>query len=63
MIYILQFANILALLGMLIVPLLLGVYFLNRLKNKSIDKEDLEVRVALLEKRIEDLEKYIDDSE
>jgi len=63
MIYILQFTNILALLGMLIVPFALGMYFVNRLKNKSIDKEDLEVRVALLEKRIEDLEKYIDDSE
>lgn len=63
LIYILQLGNILALLGMLIIPFLIGFYFVKKIKMKSEDKEDIEIRVALLEKKVKDLEDYINDSD
>lgn len=44
---------------MLIIPLLLLVIVLKIYKSKNYDKKDLELRVQLLEKEIEDIKAHI----
>lgn len=62
MIYLIQGTNILVLLGMLIVPFILGYFFIKKIREKNEESETLEVRMALLENRVKELEKYIEDS-
>ena len=62
MIYLIQGTNILVLLGMLIVPFILGYFFIKKKKKKNEESETLEVRMALLENRVKELEEYIEDS-
>ena len=62
MIYLIQGANILVLLGMLIVPFILGYFFIKKIREKNEESETLEVRMALLENRVKELEEYIEDS-
>lgn len=62
MIYLIQGTNILVLLGMLIVPFILGYFFIKKIREKNEDSETLEVRMALLENRVKELEEYIEDS-
>ena len=62
MIYLIQGTNILVLLGMLIVPFILGYFFIKKIKKKNEESETLEVRMALLENRVKELEEYIEDS-
>ena len=62
MIYLIQGTNILVLLGMLIVPFILGYFFIKKIREKNEESETLEVRMALLENRVKELEEYIKDS-
>ena len=62
MIYLIQGTNILVLLGMLIVPFILGYFFIKKIREKNEESETLEVRMALLENRVKELEEYIEDS-
>ena len=62
MIYLIQGTNILVLLGMLIVPFILGYFFIKKIREKNEESETLEVRMALLESRVKELEEYIEDS-
>ncbi|WP_347451750.1 hypothetical protein [Acetoanaerobium noterae] len=62
MIYLIQGTNILVLLGMLIVPFILGYFFIKKIREKNEETETLEVRMALLENRVKELEEYIEDS-
>lgn len=62
MIYLIQGTNILVLLGMLIVPFILGYFFIKKIREKNEESETLEVRIALLENRVKELEEYIEDS-
>lgn len=62
MIYLIQGTNILVLLGMLIVPFILGYFFIKKVREKNEESETLEVRMALLENRVKELEEYIEDS-
>lgn len=62
MIYLIQGTNILVLLGMLIVPFILGYFFIKKIREKNEESETLEVRMALLENRVKELEEYIGDS-
>ena len=60
MIYLIQGTNILVLLGMLIVPFILGYFFIKKIREKNEESETLEVRMALLENRVKELEEYIE---
>ena len=62
MIYLIQGTNILVLLGMLIVPFILGYFFIKKIRETNEESETLEVRMALLENRVKELEEYIEDS-
>ncbi len=62
MIFLLQGMNIIVLLGMMIVPFILGYFFIKKIREKNEENETLEVRVALLENRVKEIESYIDDS-
>lgn len=62
MIYLIQGTNILVLLGMLVVPFILGYFFIKKIREKNEESETLEVRMALLENRVKELEEYIEDS-
>lgn len=62
MIYLIQGTNILVLLGMLIIPFILGYFFIKKIREKNEESETLEVRMALLENRVKELEEYIEDS-
>ncbi|CBH20721.1 protein of unknown function [Acetoanaerobium sticklandii] len=62
MIYLIQGTNILVLLGMIIVPFVLGYFFIKKVREKNEESETLEVRMALLENRVKELEEYIEDS-
>ena len=62
MIYLIQGTNILVLLGRLIVPFILGYFFIKKIREKNEESETLEVRMALLENRVKELEEYIEDS-
>ncbi len=62
MIYLIQGVNALVLLGMLVVPFVLGYLFIKKIREKNELGESLEVRVALLEKRVKELEDYIAES-
>ena len=55
MIYLIQGTNILVLLGMLIVPYILGYFFIKKIREKNEESETLEVRMALLENRVKEL--------
>ena len=62
MIFLLQGMTIIVLLGMMIVPFILGYFFIKKIREKNEENETLEVRVALLENRVKEIESYIDDS-
>ncbi len=62
MIYLIQGVNTLVLLGMLVVPFILGYFFIKKIREKTDESESLEVRIALLENRVKELEEYIEDS-
>ena len=62
MIYLIQGVNTLVLLGMLVVPFILGYFFIKKIREKNEESETLEVRMALLENRVKELEEYIEDS-
>ena len=62
MIYRIQGTNILVLLGMLIVPFILGYFFIKKVREKNEESEIIEVRMALHENRVKELEEYIEDS-
>ncbi len=55
--------NIIILLIIMIIPVAVGYYAINFLKNKEENKDELLVRIVLLEKRVKELEDYINDSE
>lgn len=55
--------NIVILLIIMIIPVLVGYYSIRFLKNREENKDELLVRVVLLEKRVKELEDYINDSE
>lgn len=58
-----QWMNTILLLGLLIGPFILIYFFIKSLRKKNEENESMEVRMALLEKRVRDLEKYIEESE
>ena len=62
MIYLIQGTNILVVLGMLIGPFILGYFVIKKIREKNEESETLEVRMALLENRVKELEEYIEDS-
>ncbi len=62
MIYLIQGMNIIILIGMLIVPFIFGYFFIKKIREKNEENETLEVRMALLENRVKEIESYIDDS-
>ncbi|MEJ8554522.1 hypothetical protein [Tepidibacter sp. Z1-5] len=55
--------NIIILLIIMIIPVAVGYYAIKFLKNKEENKDELLVRIVLLEKRVKELEDYINDSE
>ncbi|MCT4509423.1 MAG: hypothetical protein N4A48_11850 [Tepidibacter sp.] len=55
--------NIVILLIIMIIPVLVGYYSIRFLKNREENKDELLVRIVLLEKRVKELEDYINDSE
>ncbi|CAH2214682.1 hypothetical protein [Tepidibacter aestuarii] len=55
--------NIIILLIIMIIPFVVGYYSIRFLKNREENKDELLVRVVLLEKRVKELEDYINDSE
>lgn len=62
MIYLIQGMNIIILIGMLIVPFIFGYFFIKKIREKNEENETLEVRMAVLENRVKEIESYIDDS-
>ena len=62
MIYLIHGMNIIILIGMLIVPFIFGYFFIKKIREKNEENETLEVRMALLENRVKEIESYIDDS-
>ena len=62
MIYLIQGTNILVLLGMLIVPFILGYFFIKKIREKNEESETLDVRLALLEDWVKELGVFIYDS-
>ena len=62
MIYLIQGMNIIILIGMLIVPFIFGYFFIKKIREKNEENETLEVRMALLESRLKEIESYIDES-
>ena len=62
MIYLIQGMNIIILIGMLIVSFIFGYFFIKKIRKKNEENETLEVRMALLENRVKEIESYIDDS-
>ena len=62
MIYLIQGMNIIILIGMLIVPFIFGYFFIKKIREKNEENETLEVRMAILENRVKEIESYIDDS-
>lgn len=55
--------NIIILLIIMIIPVAVGYYAIKFLKNKEENKDELLVRMVLLEKRVKELEDYINESE
>ncbi|WFD11033.1 hypothetical protein [Tepidibacter hydrothermalis] len=55
--------NIIILLIIMSIPVAVGYYAIKFLKNKEENKDELLVRIVLLEKRVKELEDYINDSE
>lgn len=58
-----QLINILMLLGLLVTPFALVYWLIQNIRKKKEDNEKLEVRIAVLEKKVRDLEVYIEESE
>lgn len=58
-----QVMNTLFLLAMLIIPFVFVYFLIRGIRNKHEENEKLEVRIAILEKKVTDLEEYIQESE
>lgn len=58
-----QVMNTLFLLAMLIIPFVFVYFLIRKLRNKYEENEKLEVRIAILEKKVTDLEEYIRESQ
>lgn len=58
-----QVMNTLFLLAMLIIPFAFVYFLIRSIRRKHEENEQLEVRIALLEKKVRDLEKYLEESE
>lgn len=63
MVLLFQGVNIVILILLLILPILAGHYIIKFLRNKEENKDELLARVILLEKRVKELEDYIENSE
>lgn len=58
-----QSSNIIIAILILIIPVILSYAFIRYLKTKPSKDEDLEHKILLLEKRVEELEDYINNSD
>lgn len=63
MIYLIQGANIVILLGMLILPFVIAFFLVKWLRKRNDQSQSLEQRLELLERRISDIEEYINESD
>lgn len=63
MIYLIQGANIVILLGMLILPFVIAFFLVKWLRKRNEQSQTIEERLDILERRISDLEEYINDSD
>lgn len=63
MVLLFQGVNIVILILVLFIPIFGGHYLIKFLRNKEENKDELLARVILLEKRVKELEDYIDNSE
>lgn len=63
MIYLIQGANIVILLGMLILPFVIAFFLVKWLRKRNEQSQTIEERLKILERRISDLEEYINDSD
>lgn len=58
-----QLMNSLFLSAMLIIPFVFVFFLIRKIRKKHEENESLEIRIAVLEKRVEALEEYIAESE
>ena len=63
MIYLIQGANIVILLGMLILPFVIAFFLVKWLKKRNEQSQTLEQRLEVLERRISDIEEYMNESD
>ena len=63
MVYLFQGVNIVIILLLLVLPILVCYYLIKYLKGREDNKDELLGRVILLEKRVKELEDYIENSE
>lgn len=63
MIYLIQGANVVILLVMLILPFVIAFFLVGWLRKRNEQNQTIEHRMKLMESRITDLEKYMQESE
>ncbi|KXZ40350.1 hypothetical protein SAMN05661008_00096 [Alkalithermobacter thermoalcaliphilus JW-YL-7 = DSM 7308] len=63
MVFLLSIVNIIIILVMIIIPVSAGYFVINYLKNKEESRDEILGRIIMLEKRVKEIEDYINDSE
>ncbi len=63
MIYLIQGANVVILLLMLILPFVIAFFLVRWLRKRNEQNQTIEQRIELMESRISDLENYMAESE
>lgn len=58
-----QLMNSLFLSAMMIIPFVFVFFLIRKIRKKHEENESLEIRIAVLEKKVEALEEYIAESE
>ena len=60
--FLLQFTNILVLIAIIAIPAVAVFFIVRSIKEKNLDGSSLELRVAVLEKKVRELEEYVNES-
>lgn len=60
--FLLQFANILVLMAIIAIPAVAVFFIVRAMKEKRFGSDDLESRIAVLEKKVREIEEYINES-
>ena len=60
--FLLQFTNILVLIAIIAIPAVAVFFIVRIIKEKNLYSESLESRVAVLEKKVREIEEYVNES-